>query len=267
MPRKRKKRFIDGIYNYCDRWCERCAFTARCRTFAMCEADAPSAEARDPAKALFWQSLEQVLNETEQMVREMAAERGVDLDHCDDAHRVELDARERRRQEAFDGPLSAAAQAYAGEVKDWFDARPDLFDRCAEDLFARLRMGIEGDDPKADAVAFYDAVEVIRWYHLQIAVKLIRASTQSSAADEDMVRGDKLMEGIHARDRDGSAKVALIGIDRSLAAWSVLWRLLPDEADRVLDLLARLSRLRSTVEAAFPKARAFVRPGFDTAPN
>ena len=26
--------FILGIYNYCDRWCECCRFTARCRVFA-----------------------------------------------------------------------------------------------------------------------------------------------------------------------------------------------------------------------------------------
>ena len=28
-------RFISGIFNYCDRWCERCSFTARCLNFAM----------------------------------------------------------------------------------------------------------------------------------------------------------------------------------------------------------------------------------------
>ena len=63
---------------------------------------------------------------------------------------------------------------------------------------------------------------------------------------------------------DGSAKVALIGIDRSLAAWSELLRQLPDEEDRILSLLAALSRLSRDVEAAFHGARAFVRPGFDT---
>ena len=26
--------FILGIYNYCDSWCETCAFTSRCRLFA-----------------------------------------------------------------------------------------------------------------------------------------------------------------------------------------------------------------------------------------
>jgi hypothetical protein len=27
--------FIPSIFNYCDRWCERCAFTGRCQSFAM----------------------------------------------------------------------------------------------------------------------------------------------------------------------------------------------------------------------------------------
>src|ERR1044072_83550 len=26
--------FIVGIFNYCDRWCDACAFTSRCRLFA-----------------------------------------------------------------------------------------------------------------------------------------------------------------------------------------------------------------------------------------
>ena len=25
-----EERFISGIYNYCDRWCERCRMTQRC---------------------------------------------------------------------------------------------------------------------------------------------------------------------------------------------------------------------------------------------
>ncbi|MCB0550950.1 MAG: hypothetical protein KDD19_25495 [Phaeodactylibacter sp.] len=26
---------IPGIYNYCDRWCERCSFTSRCLLYAQ----------------------------------------------------------------------------------------------------------------------------------------------------------------------------------------------------------------------------------------
>ena len=33
--------FIVGVYNYCDAWCDRCAFTSRCRLFAdECEREA-----------------------------------------------------------------------------------------------------------------------------------------------------------------------------------------------------------------------------------
>jgi len=40
--------FIVSIFNYCDRWCERCAFTPHCRLFAdMARADA----AIDPSLA------------------------------------------------------------------------------------------------------------------------------------------------------------------------------------------------------------------------
>ena len=58
--------------------------------------------------------------------------------------------------------------------------------------------------------------------------------------------------------------MALIGIDRSLAAWSEMLRQLPDDEDRILPLLAALSRLRRDVEVTFPSARTFIRPGFDT---
>jgi len=37
--------FISGIYNYCDRWCERCALTSRSFLYATEPADS---EANDP---------------------------------------------------------------------------------------------------------------------------------------------------------------------------------------------------------------------------
>ena len=27
--------FIPGVFNYCDRWCERCPFSSRCRVYAI----------------------------------------------------------------------------------------------------------------------------------------------------------------------------------------------------------------------------------------
>ncbi|HEY2573494.1 MAG TPA: hypothetical protein VGH65_05465 [Verrucomicrobiaceae bacterium] len=64
-------------------------------------------------------------------------------------------------------------------------------------------------------------------------------------------------------DSDGSAKVALIGVDRCLAAWEVVRKLLPEHAAMALDFMLRLDRLRTKVETQFPNARNFIRPGFD----
>ena len=33
-------RFIPGIYNYCDRWCEHCELTSRCLNYAMGQEEA-----------------------------------------------------------------------------------------------------------------------------------------------------------------------------------------------------------------------------------
>jgi hypothetical protein len=39
--------YISGIYNYCDRRCERCPFTTRCMNFALSEEQFPDEESRD----------------------------------------------------------------------------------------------------------------------------------------------------------------------------------------------------------------------------
>ncbi len=64
-------------------------------------------------------------------------------------------------------------------------------------------------------------------------------------------------------DANGSAKVALIGIARSLTAWTVLYQHLPEHQDDILALLALLEHTRQAALQQFPGAPGFVRVGFD----
>jgi hypothetical protein len=66
-----------------------------------------------------------------------------------------------------------------------------------------------------------------------------------------------------SKDSDGSAKIALIAMDRSISAWAGLREALGDDPDGILDLLAQLAAIRRETEKLFPAARAFVRAGFD----
>ncbi len=65
------------------------------------------------------------------------------------------------------------------------------------------------------------------------------------------------------KDSDGSAKVALIGIDRSIAAWRVMQLAISDRAQSIVPLILQLDSLRTKLEESFPQARDFIRPGFD----
>jgi hypothetical protein len=106
-----------------------------------------------------------------------------------------------------------------------------------------------------DTADLRDCLEVIRGYQRQIYIKLCRAASGTVRAESDDL---ECMQD----DADGSDKVALIGIERPIAAWATVLRQFPDHEDAIF-ALGTLQRLLRRVEAAFPNARAFRRPGFD----
>jgi hypothetical protein len=235
---------ISGIYNYCDRWCERCPLTSRCLVYATEKDDDDSSETHNLTNEAFWRKLGTVFQETRDMIAEWAREAGVDLnkavEECDPAQR------KRKRQQVDNHPLAQAGKKYANAASDWF-----------RDLDQTIEVSDSGASQSdlAHAERFEDAREVIQWYQYQIAVKTMRAL--SSRMDEDAYLTDCL------KDSDGSAKVALIGIDRSMAAWRLVQLSLTERAASIVPLILQLERLRQRIEANFPDARDFVRPGFD----
>jgi hypothetical protein len=272
---------ISGIYNYCDRWCERCQFTSRCFLYAAEQADPDldDPEVRDINNEKFWRKLQDIFRSTAEMIAEWAAETGVDLNSIDVSE--EMAERERAAEAAEQSELSQRAQQYMTNVNNWFRDEFNSEENVHDDTQAVSR--IEDED-----ITIQDAVAVIRWYQFFIAVKLMRALSGGIEADEDedLIDDDDLSmdfltdyeaaddeevddEEIAARtermDANGSAKVALVAMDRSIAAWRSLQISLPDKAETIKPMLVELSGLRLSVEARFPRARDFIRPGLDEA--
>jgi hypothetical protein len=242
---------ISGIYNYCDRWCERCPLTTRCLVYATEQVNhRESPETQDVRNEAFWHKLSAVLLETRQMITEWANEAGIDLSQVPEENPT---TRKPRRQLVDNHPLARAGKKYANAASDWFRE----FDQNIElsDLRATAA-------EREQAEQFEDAREVIQWYQYQIAVKIIRALSCRSDGWED---NPELAE--FPKDSDGSAKVSLIGIDRSMASWRLIQLALRDRADSrhdsIVPLILQLERLRKRVEQSFPEAREFIRPGFD----
>jgi hypothetical protein len=251
----RAPRFIPGIYNYCDRWCERCEFTSRCLNRAMSEEmEREEAQARDAANKTFWDKLNEVFETTAERIDEQIEEMDFEIDE------EELDEYIRRSDEVHDAaraqPFGRLAMKYVDVVDQWFNLHEGLLCERDAKLKSPTQADISGAAPTDEAATIPDCLEVLRWYQPQIWVKLCRAAGGAIRAGiED--------EEIFQEDADGSAKVAIIGIERSAAAWAMLLRHFPHHEDPIL-ALALLKRLLRQVEAAFPNARAFLRPGFDT---
>ena len=235
-----EKRSIPGIYNYCDRWCERCPQTSRCLNFSISEEEFSNPEMRDIRNEAFWNKLSGILKETMEVLRESAKEWGIELETLDSKENIEdIKAKDVAVENHL---LCRAAKKYSESVEDWFKGREMLFFETA----AAAREGVDLDE----------AIEVIRWYQYFICAKVMRA-----------VRGrvEEEEEGCDAfpSDSDGSAKIVLIAIDRSIAAWAVVQHYITDSDQEVSDVIAFLDSLRQAVEETFPNARSFIRPGFD----
>jgi hypothetical protein len=246
--------FIPGIYNYCDRWCERCAFTSRCMNYALDEEEFDSPESRDIHNKAFWDKLHEIFKATLEMVAEKAEEMGIDLNSIDSEEAAAQDDLADKTVE--EQPYCKTALAYAKMVDDWSGSNKKLFKDKVTELQTLAQANIPNTNPADEAIRIKDCFEVISWYQHQIYVKLCRAAS-------GMLIGEFEQNEYAPEDANGSAKVAIIDIERSIAAWAGLLNQFPEQERFILDLLVHLKRLLRNVETAFPKAREFVRPGFD----
>jgi len=249
LRRARDPRHIPGIYNYCDRWCERCPLTARCLTFAMEEESGTQAEDLDLANDRFWKKISESFQMASSLLQDLAEEEGVDLDAVVDEPKVD--------EPKVVHLLPSMAQRYALLVDEWVKNKDDWLEPEPLQSPNHLHLVKETPHPPQDPISRKEALEVILWYQVFLPPKLYRALLSKT---EEM----ELEEDDFPKDSDGSAKIALIGIDRSLSAWGELAAQREGQEAAIREIVNHLTRLRELVEKEFSQARDFIRPGFDT---
>jgi hypothetical protein len=242
---------ISGIYNYCDRWCERCPLTSRCLVYATESESTDNVDTQnnDIRNAAFWQTLSETLADVRQLIPEWAKQTRLDLDTLPQKNTVP-----RRSRQVDNHPLTKAAKQYANSASDWFRE----LEHNSEMTLTSAKRPTQVD--RQNPPPFEETREVIHWYQYQIAVKTMRALSGCKEEIEDPEIAD------FPRDSDGYAKVALIGIDRSIAAWRLMQLSLSDRTESIVPLILQLETLRINLEESFPEARPFIRPGFDSIP-
>ena len=219
---------IKGIYNACDQWCMYCPATERCLAY-RCSPDIQSGK-QDIYKTLFDRLYDGMM-----FLKRLCEAEGTPTPELDEM--LINDPRQQTTLPRVDDPLERMGARYARLSGTYLLSRNDY-------PFAMVHRA-SGPTP----------FEVFAWFHSLIAVKIYRALLSSSMAARSAGDQEKLADALV------SAKVALIGIDRSLDALAAL---AVDDDDERLELMAgHLRRLRREVEARFPGARSVVREGLD----
>ena len=219
--------FIVGVYNYCDRWCERCSLSSRCRVFA--EEQRLSLETQTSTSVELAPSLRSL-----GALAAVFEEAGL------------ADAGLRDREAPLPNPPA---------LPPWPDLPPTelrLHDRVRE-IGRRLLAWLVPEACAQDAVV-RDSAETLQHFGYYIGPKTYRALKGRQDEDEEDYR---------LSDARGSAKAALIAFDRLGDAWL---RLAERGAISVLEaepLLTELQAISAELEALFRDPRSFVRPGFD----
>lgn len=254
-----KHKFIPGIYNYCDRWCERCTFTTRCRNF---ESTAKlSSEELDINNKAFWDHISNNFKKAIELLHKAAKEQGLDPDKLITSE--EGKAYERRRSfikdTAENHELSKLGKRYQNEVMLFFkDEVSKVLVEKTKRLVKDVHMGITSEEDAVHTMAgLSDCEGIIKWYLFFIDAKLQRALHGKIDGE-----GWEQNNGFQ-KDSDGSAKIAIIAIERSMNAWVKLYELMPAAEDVALKSLSILSQLKKKALEEFPKAMEFRRPGFD----
>lgn len=215
---------IEGIFNYCDRRCERCRFTSRCTLRRMTLED----EARHPDSTLA-EAVERSLVQTCALIEQACAEHGIDVETAADEGAHDTDR-------LLEDPLVVLGHDYATMTHPILSALEPIV--------------VLRNDP-----ALTEATQTIEWFHVMVAAKIFRA-----VVGLDDEPGSEEVQ----TDFNGSAKVARIAVAESLAAWRVLMEIGKATADGVpARAVAMLKAIDAALEQRFPRAEAFVRPGFD----
>ena len=257
--------YIPGIYNYCNRWCERCLYTNRCMTFEMekeikleIEKEKRREKSMEENKD-FWDQVNKTIEEAAELIDEeipLVKNDGSYFDDWDDEDVEEaMKEHKEKHEKAENQKISKVALKYENAAHKWLEDKKDILKQDYDPDTKDFNVSYPGITDEKELKQLTDSVDVILWYHIQIWIKTVRAYSSSYEEKEN----PKMFKGF-PKDSDGSALVVLKGIDSSIGAWNYLNKKLIPETETIKPIIRMLLWLRMEVEKEFPKARGFVWP-------
>jgi len=283
-----RQRFIESIYNYCDRWCEACSFEDRCYLRAqerrLAERHLLRGEDPDDPEIVL-ADIHESFRQIARMIQGDAERLGIELASGVDPEDEEIESCQDfdDKPKAEPAPVSArrAPSPLHERGMHWLRKVGELLDRVVRDLPAagtdldrQLNAASTGDsgetyeasmeEAQGRLRALQEALELLSRYRFLIPVKIQRALGSLAEADVQRNRGEADLAEL---DRAGGLRTARLVIECLVKSEGALWQLMefhPSWRDAAFALLLETQALRSAVDAQTTDRIHYPRPGFDT---
>ncbi len=261
---------ISGIYNYCDRWCEKCSYTNRCLLFKQ--------EAEREIKHIL---RDENKNDPDILAKDLADDFKEAFDHINkfmDEENEEFDEFEKDNFDLDDkedeDDDDFKKEFFKEEIDD--DERPSTFLKNADNPLILLSEKLFKDFYK-----YYDLLkskytdelgeknpksilqqnlDTLGWYTPQIHVKIRMCYWNkhklSKTKDLEIAEIDEEMLNV-------SARIAFVGIENCINALNNLLQQKLGLESETLSLLTTIKQIKKMFIAEFPTALTYKRPYFD----
>ncbi len=238
----KENNFIPSIFNYCDRWCERCDYTGRCRLFSMEEERKGENDGEE--KYNFIKEFHKTFEETRKLIEEYAAKFDKDFSNVEEI----------REKEPPVTPLSFLATKYFEDASGYLkNLMAEIKSSGIEN--AAISACIPQNPGMKKLLEIVECYEIVQWYHTMIPVKINRAVSATTKDNSD----DEESE-FSLYDANGSAYVAYKSVLKSITALGVILSWTGLLKEETLNLIIDAGRIKTMVETDFSGAPGFIWP-------
>ena len=258
---------IPGIFNYCDRWCERCNYADRCRLFQSEterniqhilndeDPNDPEIIAKDIAESLedslaMLKAQMEIEGITEEDLKNFEEQDDDDSKYfVDDFDDEKSEVTESGKIIKTQPPLVSQSDDFHKEVISFFrKMKPDIPD--------------DADESELEKDPLYNELKVLLWYSPQIAVKMRMCfGSQAKIENEKNKDGDELE--FETEMMNINSRIAFTGMEKCIVSLQQIYGQEIENHDEVLPLLVLIKKIKDEFEKEFPAVNNFKRPYFD----
>jgi len=205
----KSKKFKPGIYNFCDRWCEKCKNTEKCFLYAQESQKKIRNLMKGKTDSDWLEEVKENLEITKRLIERDLQKRGIDPRKIlEEKPKESWDDKVDRRYDKIQCLIEA--KKYMKETANFLDN----FHKNRFQYYSRIGMEVSFDDIK-------DEIETIAWYHTFLPIKIWRALYERECYQREK---DKDLKNLTKKDFKKFCFLVRKCLNKSIKAWRNLAR-------------------------------------------